>query len=137
LTVWVTGPAASPLFQGSGLAVDEKGFLLVNEALQSVSAPEVFAVGDCATLQAYPDTPKAGVYAVRQAPVLWRSLLATIAASPLPRYVPQSSFLSLLNTADRKSLLRYKGFVSYSGLAWRFKDGIDRRFMARYQKLAS
>jgi pyridine nucleotide-disulfide oxidoreductase family protein len=136
LTVWLTGPAATPIFKESGLALDPRGFLLVNEALQSVSDPRVFAVGDCATLEAFPETPKAGVYAVRQAPILWKSLVATTAGSPLPRYVPQTSFLSLLNTADGKALLRYKGFVSHSRWAWRLKDGIDRRFMTRYQKLA-
>ena len=116
--------------------MDEKGFLLVNDSLQSVSDPKVFAVGDCATLKAYPETPKAGVYAVRQAPVLWQSLVSTFAGAPLPRYVPQSGFLSLLNTADGKSVLRYKGLVSHSRWAWRLKDWIDRRFMNRYQTLA-
>jgi selenide,water dikinase len=137
LTVWLTGPAATPIFNKSGLALDPRGFLLVNDALQSVSDPRVFAVGDCATLQAFPETPKAGVYAVRQAPILWKSLVATTVGSPLPRYVPQTSFLSLLNTADGKALFRYKGFVSYSRWAWRLKDWIDRRFMTRYQKLAN
>jgi selenide,water dikinase len=137
LTVWLTGPAATPLFQESGLAVDPRGFLLVNDSLQSVSDPKVFAVGDCATLRAFPDTPKAGVYAVRQAPILWESLVSSVAGAPLPLFVPQSSFLSLLNTADGKALLRYKGFVSYSRWAWRLKDWIDRRFMNRYQKLAN
>jgi selenide,water dikinase len=136
LTVWLTGPAAFPMFRDSGLALDEKGFLLVRDSLQSVSDPNVFAVGDCATLQAHPETPKAGVYAVRQAPVLWQSLVATQAGAPLPRYVPQSGFLSLLNTADGKSLMRYKGLFSHSRWAWRLKDWIDRRFMNRYQKLA-
>jgi selenide,water dikinase len=137
LTVWLTGPAATPIFQDSDLAVDSKGFLLVHESLQSMSEPTVFAVGDCATLQAFPDTPKAGVYAVRQAPVLWRSLLSTVAGATLPHYVPQSGFLSLLNTADGKALLRYKGIVSHSRWSWRLKDWIDRRFMNRYQRLAT
>jgi NADH dehydrogenase FAD-containing subunit len=135
LTVWLTGPAAQPLFRDSGLAVDDRGFLLVNDALQSLSDRKVFGVGDCATLTDYRDTPKAGVYAVRQAPVLWKSLLATVEESSLPRYEPQRGFLSLLNTGDGKALIRYKGFVGHSRWAWHLKDWIDRRFMTRYQSL--
>ena len=134
LTVWLTGPAAPPLFQGSGLDLDERGFLRVDPALRSLSHPEVLGAGDCVTPAEHPDTPKAGVYAVREAPVLWRSLLAALGArEEYPAYEPQRGFLSILNTADGKALLRWKGIVSHSRWAWRLKDRIDRRFMARYQ----
>ncbi len=134
LTVWLAGAAAPPLFQGSGLALDARGFLLVDRWLRAPAAPEVFGAGDCATLIERPETPKAGVYAVKQAPVLWRSLMASLGASgKRPGYEPQQGFLSILNTADGKALLRYEGVVSHSRWAWWLKDRIDRRFLARYQ----
>jgi selenide,water dikinase len=133
LTVWLTGAAAWPLFAASGLPVDGKGFLLVDDALRSIADPRVFGAGDCVTPERHPDTPKAGVYAVREAPVLWKSLVAAIEGGKPPRYEPQRSFLSLLNTGDGKALLRYKGLVAHSRWAWRLKDRIDRRFMARYR----
>jgi pyridine nucleotide-disulfide oxidoreductase family protein len=136
LTVWLTGAAAWPLFGASGLPVDGKGFLLVDDALRSTADPRVFGAGDCVTPERHPETPKAGVYAVREAPVLWRSLAAAIAAvegGKPPRYEPQRGFLSLLNTGDGKALLRYKSVVTHSRWAWRLKDRIDRRFMARYR----
>jgi pyridine nucleotide-disulfide oxidoreductase family protein len=132
LTVWLTGAAAWPLFESSGLPVDEKGFLLVDDSLRSIADPRVFGAGDCVTLDHHPGTPKAGVYAVREAPVLWRSLAAAIEGGKPPRYKPQRSFLSLLNTGDGKALLRYKGVISHSRWAWRLKDRIDRGFMKRY-----
>ncbi|MFQ5767301.1 MAG: FAD-dependent oxidoreductase, partial [Acidobacteriota bacterium] len=135
LTVWLTGAAGLPLLARSGLAVDSRGFLLVDDALRSVSDPSVHAAGDCATLSRFPDTPKAGVYAVRQGPVLWESLQAAVRNGRLPTYRPQRDFLSILNTGDGKAFLRYKGIHSHSRWAWRFKDFIDRRFMARYQHL--
>jgi selenide,water dikinase len=135
LTVWLTGAVAWPLFQGSGLPLDDRGFLLVDDALRSTGDRRVFAVGDCGTLVNHPKTPKAGVYAVREAPVLWESLKAAVSGGEPPRYRPQESFLSLLNTADGKAVLRWKGLVSHSRWAWRLKDRIDRRFMARYQDL--
>ncbi|HUP42417.1 MAG TPA: FAD-dependent oxidoreductase [Thermoanaerobaculia bacterium] len=134
LVVWLTGAAAPPLFAGSALTLDDRGFLLVDPALRSLSHPEVFGAGDCVTPAAHPETPKAGVYAVRAAPVLWRSLLAALGArGRYPSYEPQRSFLSILNTADGRALLRWKGIVSHSRWAWRLKDRIDRRFIAKYQ----
>jgi selenide,water dikinase len=135
LTVWLTGAVAWPLFQGSGLPLDQRGFLLTDDALRSVADPTIFAVGDCGTLASHPETPKAGVYAVREAPVLWESLKAAVQGGDFPCYEPQERFLSILNTGDGRALLDYKGIVSHSRWAWRLKDWIDRRFMARYQKL--
>jgi pyridine nucleotide-disulfide oxidoreductase family protein len=135
LTVWLTGAVAWPLFRDSGLPLDERGFLLIDDALRSLGDPRVFAAGDCGTLASHPDTPKAGVYAVREGPVLWESLKAAVRGSEPPRYEPQRGFLSILNTADGRALLDYKGIVSHSRWAWRLKDRIDRRFMARYQTL--
>ena len=135
LTVWLSGAAASPVFQESGLSLDERGFLSVDGTLRSIDDPRVFGVGDCSTLAAYPHTPKAGVYAVRQGPVLWQGLTALVNGKSLPQYEPQSGFLSILNTADGRALLRYKNMVSHSRWAWKLKDWVDRRFMQRYQGL--
>lgn len=135
LSVWLTGPSGGPLFTKSGLPTDARGFLLVDDHLRSLGDPKTFAVGDCATLASHPETPKAGVYAVRQAPVLWRNLLAASSGGPLSAYAPQPDFLSILNTCDGKALLRYKRFHTWSHWAWRLKDTIDRRFMRKYQQL--
>lgn len=136
LTMWLTGPEAPPLLAASGLPTDGRGFLLIDDRLRSVADPRVFAVGDCGTLEPYPDTPKAGVYAVREAPILWANLLATVRGEPLRRYTPQSGFLSILNTCDGRALLRWKAVLSWSRWAWHLKDRIDRHFMAKYRRLA-
>ncbi len=136
LTLWLTGAVAWPLFRDSGLPLDERGFLLTDDSLRSIADSSVFAAGDCGTLASHPATPKAGVYAVREGPVLWESLKAAIRGSEPPRYEPQRGFLSILNTGDGRALLDYRGIVSHSPWAWRLKDRIDRRFLARYQGLA-
>lgn len=132
LTVWLTGAAAPRLFAESGLPTDGAGFLLVDTSLRALGVEAVFGAGDCVTLAPYPDTPKAGVYAVREAPVLWQSLVAAVEGGEPPAYEPQESFLSLLNTAEGKALLRWKRLVSHSRWAFRLKDAIDRRFMRRH-----
>ena len=133
LTIWLTGAVALPLFEGAGLPLDERGFLLLDDSLRSLADPRIFAAGDCGTLAHYPDTPKAGVYAVREAPFLWSSLKAILEGRRPPSYVPQSGFLSLLNTADGRALLQYKGQVAHSRWAFALKDWIDRRFLRKYQ----
>jgi pyridine nucleotide-disulfide oxidoreductase family protein len=134
LTLWLTGAVGWPLFRDSGLPLDDRGFLLTDDALRSLGDPRIFAAGDCGTLARHPETPKAGVYAVREGPVLWASLRVAVRGGEPPRYEPQHGFLSILNTGDGRALLDYKGVVSHSRWAWRLKDRIDRRFMARYQK---
>ncbi len=136
LTAWVTGPEAPAIFDNSDLAVSLDGYLLVDDGLRSISDPRILAAGDCATMVNYPDTPKAGVYAVRQAPILWRSILSSLEGTTAPLYTPQRKFLSILNLCDGTALLDYRGFTSRSRWAWRLKDRIDRSFVKRYQKLA-
>ncbi len=135
LTAWVTGPEAPAIFDNSDLAVSTDGYLLVDDGLRSISDPRILAVGDCATLVNYPRTPKAGVYAVRQAPILWRSIVSSMEGTPTPLYTPQTKFLSILNLCDGTALLDYHGFTSRGRWVWRLKDWIDRRFVSRYQRL--
>ncbi|MFQ5719664.1 MAG: FAD-dependent oxidoreductase [Acidobacteriota bacterium] len=135
LTVWMTGARGVPFLASSSLSVDAGGFLLVDDALRSIDDVRVMAAGDCATPIHHPETPKAGVYAVRHGPVLWDSLLAASTGAAMPRYRPQPGFLSILNTGVGQALLRYRKLISHSRWAWRLKDGIDRRFMRRYHSL--
>ena len=46
--MWTTGFAVPPLAREAGLAVDERGRMLVDATLRSTSHPEVYAVGDAA-----------------------------------------------------------------------------------------
>jgi pyridine nucleotide-disulfide oxidoreductase family protein len=137
LAVWLTGPQGAPLLAGSGLPTEPRGFLWTDDRLRSLGDPRVFAAGDCGTMANHPTIAKSGVYAVREAPVLWHNLLAAASGRPLVSYRPQRGFLSILNTADGRALLDYKGLVSWSRWAWRLKDRIDRGFMRRYQRLTT
>ncbi|MFF4040945.1 NAD(P)/FAD-dependent oxidoreductase [Streptomyces sp. NPDC001816] len=49
--VWTTGVRVSPLAARAGVAVDERGLLLVDETLRSVSHPEIHAIGDAAAIR--------------------------------------------------------------------------------------
>lgn len=134
--VWVAGAWAHDLFRSSGLATDERGFVLTRSTLQIEGHDELFAVGDCATLEEHPETPKAGVYAVRQGPYLIDNLYAALEGRPLRRYRPQSDFLTLLNLGDGQALGCKKGLSFEGRWVMQLKDWIDRRFMKRFQVLA-
>ena len=131
---WCTGAAAAPWIAASGLATDDNGFLAVNAWLQSVDDPAVFAAGDIAAFIADP-RPKAGVYAVRQAPVLEHNLRAALSGNALRRYKPQQRFLSLLSLGEDRATADRGAFTATGSWVWRWKDRIDRTFMARFQEL--
>jgi selenide,water dikinase len=135
MVVWAAGPQAPALFRGSGLATDERGYLRVDRTLRSVSHPSVFAAGDAAALEGYPGMAKAGVYAVRQGPVLRDNLLAALAGRrPRRRFRPQRRFLALLNTGDGRAILSYGDLAVTGRWAMTLKDRIDRRFIARFRR---
>ena len=134
LVVWATGAAAPELFAGGDLERDRRGFLLVDEFLRSTTAPNIFGAGDCVAMQSHPDLPKAGVYAVREGPLLTANLRATLAGRRLAAFKPQSGFLSLLNTGDGRAILSYGSLALQSRAAWRLKDWIDRRFIERFRR---
>ena len=49
--LWTTGVRVSPLAATAGLRVDERGRIITDESLRSVSHPNVYAVGDAAAIQ--------------------------------------------------------------------------------------
>jgi selenide,water dikinase len=132
LLVWAAGAASHPLFTASGIE-NERGFAWTKSTLQLLHHDHLFAAGDCATLVDYPETPKAGVYAVRQGPVLTDNLRATLRGAPLRTYRPQIDFLTLLNLGDGSALGWWKGLVYGGRLAMSLKDRIDRRFVDRFR----
>ena len=52
--------------------------MLVDDALRSVGGAAVWGAGDCVSLRGRPAVPRSGVTAVRQGPVLLRSLRAAL-----------------------------------------------------------
>lgn len=132
LAIWATGAVAPPVLSRMGLPRDAKGFLQTRATLQTVAGDSVFVVGDSGTSVDHP-TPKAGVYAVRQGPLLWENLPRQLHGQELAPYVPQRGFLKLLATGDRRAILGYKGLSFHAAWCWKLKNYIDTRFMAKYQ----
>ena len=130
--VWATGAAPPEWVAQTGLATAKRGFVGVRDTLQCVSFDNVFAAGDVASMVNSP-RPKSGVYAVRQGPVLAENLHSALMGRSLTSYRPQRRALALISTGARQAIASRGALVLAGAWVWRWKDWIDRRFVARYR----
>ena len=141
IVVWATGAAPWPWLRESPLPLDAQGFVRVRPTLQVVGYDDLYAVGDCASVDGAPWVPKAGVHAVREGPPLERNLRAGVAGvcgesnasrAPAP-YRPQGDFLALLNLGDGRALGAKWGMAVGGRAIRRLKDHVDRGFVQRFR----
>ncbi|MEL6401464.1 MAG: selenide, water dikinase SelD [Cyanobacteria bacterium J06626_4] len=128
---WVTNAAAPDWVRASGLSIDESGFVLVEDTLQSCAHPAIFAVGDVATMKHHP-RPKAGVFAVRQGKPLFHNLQAYLTGQPLRPFQPQKQYLNIIDLGSGHAIASRGPFTLESRLMRRWKDRIDRKFMGLF-----
>jgi NADH dehydrogenase FAD-containing subunit len=88
--VWATGAEPQQVTIDSDLDI-LKGYFRVNEYLQSTSHPNVFGGGDCITMENYAQEepsfpPKAGVYAVREGPIIAQNVVNMVNRKQLVAY---------------------------------------------------
>jgi selenide,water dikinase len=128
---WATGAAAPEWIRESGFATDDHGFMLTSDMLNSPSHPNVFGAGDCINMLGHP-LPKAGVFPVRAGPLLAANLRAALDEKPLQALLPKARYLALISTGGKHAVGVYGGMSWSGGWAWRWKDRIDRAFIAKY-----
>jgi pyridine nucleotide-disulfide oxidoreductase family protein len=133
--VLAVGTSAPAWVSGSGLALDDRGFIATGPTLQSTSHPEVFAAGDVATRTDAPH-PKSGVYAVRAGPPLAFNLRRYIGGGELRSHRPQARTLNLLSTGDGRAIASWGPLSAEGRWVWRWKDRIDRDFVAKYSPVS-
>jgi len=134
LTVGAAGARAHGWLARCGLPVTEDGFVRVGRDLRVEGSDTLFAVGDCAHLGHAP-RPKAGVFAVRAAPVLRDNLRAVLSGGATRAFRPQRDYLKLVSLGERRAVAEKLGLAFSGRLLWRWKDRIDRAFMARFDPL--
>ncbi|MCC5987832.1 MAG: selenide, water dikinase SelD [Pararhodobacter sp.] len=133
LVLGAAGSRPQGWLEGTGLKLSE-GYITVDATLRAHADPPVFAAGDCAHM-AHAPRPKAGVFAVRQAPVLAHNLRAALSGGRLRTYRPQRDYLKLVSLGCRAALADKWGMALEGRWLWRVKDRIDRRFMRMFHAL--
>lgn len=133
---WCTQAVGHEWLRRTGLQCDEDAFIEVNASLESANTKHVFACGDICSNLAYP-RPKAGVFAVRAGPPLYRNLCRAIHNEPLEDWVPQDIFLGIIGTGYGYAVASKGGLGVEGRHMWKLKDRIDRKWMAGYQELPS
>jgi NADH dehydrogenase FAD-containing subunit len=134
LFVSAVGLAPTEVFRrsresGADLLTGGNEGLWVNRFLQSVSDPGLFGGGDSIAFRGG-ELPRLGVFAVRQAPVLFHNLQAFLRGETLMPYEPQRRYLYILNLGDGTGLAVY-GPLAYRGRsALALKHRIDSGFVA-------
>lgn len=119
-----------PFVNYVGLETNDRNYLLVDDYL--MASESIIGMGDMITQKSYPETPKAGVFAIREVPVLTHNLLHLLkggSRKDLKAYKPQSVYLQILNSGDKKGVLNYGPLAAQGRLAWLLKNKIDTDYM--------
>ncbi len=127
------GASAPPWLTGTGLKLNEQGYVAVNSHHQSLSHPQVFAAGDVCARQDVPMS-RSGVHAVHAGPVLAANLRAALKGEPLSHYRPRRHSLYLLATGPRYAVASWGPFSIEGKWVWYWKDHIDRGFIRRFSR---
>lgn len=125
----------------TGLALDERGYLAVNAFQQSTSHTNVFAAGDVASRVDMPHA-KSGIFAVRTGPALYANLLASLMKHPLKPHPIVQRTLNLISCGKKSAIASWgtswgtnsAGLTLQGHWVWRWKVGIDQRWMRLYKR---
>lgn len=105
----------------------------MNGTQQSLSHPNVFAVGDVAT-RVDQDMAHSGVHAVHGGAVEADNLLAYLAGKPLKVYQPNTRTLYLLSCGDKYAIASWGNYNLQGRWVWYLKRRIDKRFVNSYKQ---
>ena len=130
-TFWVTNASAPPWLKKTDLSLTKEGFLAIKDTLQTCSHQNIFAAGDVATMVNHP-RPKAGVFAVRQGPPLYKNLKRYVLDQPLKPFSPQQRYLNIIDTDTERSIASWGPFAIHAKWCRSWKDSIDRKFMSLF-----
>lgn len=131
VTIWATEAAPHGITTASDLEIMD-GYFKVNNFLQSTSHSNVFAGGDCITMEHFADKgmpTKAGSYAIREGPILAENITDFLANKPLQEFLPQMDCFKIMTTGEGKAIGHKFGKTFTGRWVWKMKDFIDKSFV--------
>ncbi len=117
------------------LPTDSNGRILTTSTLQVIDHPNLLATGDCAAIKDSP-RPPSGVWAVRAAKPLARTIEALSKQQQPPKWRPQERALQLLGTSLPKQqawAIWGQQRIGPMPWIWHWKQKIDRQFIAKFK----
>jgi NADH dehydrogenase FAD-containing subunit len=117
--------------------VDEQGYVCVNESFQSLSHPDLFAVGDAAVLPWGTEIPKTMGMARKQAEIVSHNLLAQASGQPLRpfpwEHLRKNQIIALPDVGGRTVMVKQGGRVLLSGtFPLLLRTLIDRTYFRKH-----
>lgn len=111
-----------------GYEVTEENYLMVGDDLRANEFS--IAMGDMISLKNDERVLKAGVFAIRQAPILFDNLLKMLKEEKdLRTYRAVHNYLQIISTGSKTAVLNYGKYSLQGRIAWLIKDYIDRAYM--------
>ncbi|MEV5971762.1 FAD-dependent oxidoreductase [Streptomyces sp. NPDC051921] len=108
VTVWTTGFAVHPIARATTLEVTERGQIVVDETMRSVSHPDVYAVGDAAMAIGPNDRPLR-MSCASGVPMAWQAadaIAARLAGTKVP-HVSIRYFQQCVSLGRREGLIQF------------------------------
>ena len=116
----------------SGLTLDERGYIAVNEYQQSVSHSHIFASGE-GCVRTNLKLARSGAYAMHVASNLRHNLNAVISGAKLKSYARPHSAFNTLSCGGRYAIANWREYSVQGHWVWWLKNSMDRRFVARFK----
>jgi NADH dehydrogenase FAD-containing subunit len=136
--IWAGSPAPCPFNYESNLDLNKEGYIIVNEYLQPEKYKNIFAIGDCITLDEFDNKiPKAGVHAVLQSMLIAKNLKLKITKNSdedklLFKFIPKPR-LQIMTTGDNQAFAVKNNKIYFGKSAFYLKKILDWNFMHRFQ----
>lgn len=126
------GAHAPPWLQGSGLDLDARGFVLVDEFQRSSSHPQVFAAADVSA-RVDQQPVRGAASALRAGSLLANNLYTVLTGGPPEAYLPPKRMLNFLACGDQTAIAHWGNYALQGRWAGWLKDRMDRNFIQTYR----
>jgi selenide,water dikinase len=131
LVVWAGDAAGAPLLSRSGLETDERGMIVTDAALRSVSHPSVFASGGSGRIREGNAADRRTRPARREAVALLKGIAAALRGDFSTAHRPTRPVATFLDTGDGRALVFGKNLSVHSAAALFLKERRDRELLQR------
>ncbi|MCL5411309.1 MAG: FAD-dependent oxidoreductase, partial [Patescibacteria group bacterium] len=129
--IWAGGIRAAQVIEESGMMVDKKGRLTVDENLRSLERKEIFALGDNACFidqKTGNPVPGQAEAAIDQGNLIAKNIIASISGRPLKKYYPKISGF-IIPIGGNYAIASVFGIIFTGYLAMALKKLIELRYL--------